>query len=111
MSVENMIVDQADAGIRLDRWFKRRFPTITHGRLEKLLRTGQVRVDGGRVKASLRLKVGQTVRVPPLGDLAKPPPPRPTRPMTEHEAADLRKRVLYRDDHVLLIDKPTGLAV
>ena len=57
---------QADeADVRLDRWFKRHYPAIGHGQLEKLLRTGQIRVDGKRVKANARLAPGQKIRVPP----------------------------------------------
>ena len=64
--VRTITVAPAEAELRLDRWFKRRFPTLAHGRLEKLLRTGQVRVDGHRVKAGHRLAAGETVRVPPF---------------------------------------------
>ena len=70
-----------ESEIRLDRWFKRHFPQVNHGWLEKLLRTGQVRVDGKRVKANARLETGQTVRIPPLGDQEAEPvyvgPPKP----------------------------------
>ena len=59
-------VKPEEDGLRLDRWFARHFPQLTHGRLEKLLRTGQVRIDGTRVKANHRVADGQTVRVPPL---------------------------------------------
>ncbi|MEE8123715.1 MAG: S4 domain-containing protein, partial [Alphaproteobacteria bacterium] len=52
-------VANGDAGVRLDRWFRRHFPNLSHGRLEKLLRTGQVRVDGKRARAGLRLVPGQ----------------------------------------------------
>src|ERR1700704_4733754 len=52
-------------GIRVDRWFKRHYPALNHGRLEKLLRTGQVRLDGKRVKSADRVLSGQTVRLPP----------------------------------------------
>ena len=69
-----------DDGIRIDRWFKRHYPALTHGRLEKLLRTGQVRLDGKRVKASDRVEKGQTVRLPPQVTSAEteraPVPPR-----------------------------------
>ena len=100
--------DEAD--IRLDRWFKRHYPNLGHGRLEKLLRKGQVRVDGGRVKAGERLRPGQRIRIPPLGDgAAKGRPPRPAVSAADAEA--LRARVLYRDDHIIAIDKPAGLAV
>ena len=64
--VQNREVTAEDDDIRVDRWFRRHFPDLKHGRLEKLLRTGQIRVDGGRVKASTRLEAGQILRIPPL---------------------------------------------
>ena len=67
--VSIVVVEPHEADQRLDRWFRHRFPDLGHGRLEKLLRTGQVRVDGRRAKAGLRLAAGQSVRIPPL-DLA-----------------------------------------
>ncbi|MEW6122591.1 MAG: RluA family pseudouridine synthase [Pseudomonadota bacterium] len=68
MAVELKTVGEDEAGMRLDRWFKAHFPDLSFGHLQKLVRTGQVRVDGGRVKTSTRLEPGQAVRVPPLGD-------------------------------------------
>jgi 23S rRNA pseudouridine955/2504/2580 synthase len=110
--VQQIEIGEADASQRLDRWFKRRFPYLTHGRLEKLLRTGQVRVDGKRAKAAHRLEAGQTVRVPPLGADTDRPAPKPDRaPADAHLASALRRAVLYKDDDVLVIDKPAGLAV
>ena len=53
--------------MRLDRWFKSHYPELSFGHLQKLLRSGQIRVDGGRVKTNARLEAGQAVRVPPLG--------------------------------------------
>ena len=73
-------IDREEDGIRVDRWFKRHYPALTHGRLEKLLRTGQVRLDGKRVKAADRVVVGQTVRLPPQvvhGDLEEKPRAKP----------------------------------
>ena len=67
--VRTFTVAPDDDGIRLDRWFKSHYADLPHSRLEKLLRTGQVRVDGGRAKASTRLAAGQSVRVPPLNVL------------------------------------------
>ena len=64
--VRSVTVAADEAEIRLDRWFRRHFPGLGHGRLEKLLRTGQVRVDGKRAKSGTRLASGQVVRVPPL---------------------------------------------
>jgi len=107
--VETIAVAAAEADLRLDRWFKRRYPQVTQGHLQKLLRTGQVRVDGKRAKANQRLATGQSVRVPPLpGD---PPPPPEPKSIDAREAKTLRERVLHRDDNVMAIDKPAGLAV
>jgi len=58
-------VHEEEAGVRLDRWFKRHYPALGHGPLEKLLRTGQVRVNGKRASAGDRLEPGQTIRIPP----------------------------------------------
>jgi 23S rRNA pseudouridine955/2504/2580 synthase len=111
-------VAKADAGLRLDRWFRARFPAVGFGELQKLLRTGQVRVDGKRAKAGVRLAEGQKVRVPPRvqsGEGAAPVPERASRPapppVRAADADDLRGRVLYRDDDMIVIDKPAGLAV
>ena len=62
-------VGREEVGLRLDRWFKRHFPGLSHGHLEKLLRTGQVRIDGRRVRAGARLDAAETIRIPPLGGM------------------------------------------
>ncbi len=103
-------VQTNEADLRLDRWFKRHFPDLGHARLEKLLRTGQVRVDGGRVQSSTRLRSGQKVRVPPLRD-APPPVPTFRTPVAARDVRLLQHAVLYKDDDVLAINKPPGLAV
>ncbi|MGA9433124.1 MAG: RluA family pseudouridine synthase [Roseobacter sp.] len=106
--VQTVTVAVDDGDQRLDRWFKRQFPQISQGRLEKMCRKGEIRVDGGRVKASTRLEVGQQVRVPPLPDSAAPPPT----PKTKVSAADaklIQSCVIYRDDHVIALNKPAGL--
>jgi len=109
--VQTRTVAGDDAGMRIDRWFKRHYPTLGHGRLEKLLRTGQVRINGKRAQASDRIEANDAIRVPPLPNLDTPPPP-PQRPaVDEKEAQRLRKLVLYRDADMLAIDKPAGLAV
>ena len=64
--VSQKTVDADETGMRLDRWFKLHFPGVGFGQLQKLLRSGQVRVDGGRVKTASRLEAGQVVRIPPL---------------------------------------------
>ncbi len=101
-----------DDDIRLDRWFKRHYPALGHGRLEKMIRKGQVRIDGARAKASTRLAAGQQIRVPPIGEVGGKPKKKPARiKLGRDETADLQARVIYRDDDVLAINKPAGLAV
>ncbi len=95
--------------MRLDRWFKTHYASLPHSRLEKLLRTGQVRVDGGRAKASTRLAAGQAVRVPPLPDVA--PPPGPKHALSKADRDFLASITLYEDDDLLVVNKPPGIAV
>jgi 23S rRNA pseudouridine955/2504/2580 synthase len=112
--VQQIEIKQQDADQRLDRWFRRHVPALGHGRLEKLLRTGQVRLDGKRAKAGDRVEAGQVVRVPPLGENADRSEQRETRrprATDDRWAMTLQKSVLYKDEHVLVIDKPAGLAV
>jgi len=101
-----------DDGIRLDRWFKRHYPTLTHGHLEKLLRTGQVRLDGKRAKSSDRLQHGQVLRLPPQLGNAKADYVPPPRQRVEQRGEDelIQKLVLYQDDFVIVLNKPSGLA-
>ncbi|MDB5315216.1 MAG: pseudouridine synthase, partial [Rhodospirillales bacterium] len=73
MTVISRPVDPNEADTRLDRWFRRHYPQLTQGALQKMLRTGQIRVDGARADTSTRLTAGQLIRVPPLPDA---PPPR-----------------------------------
>ncbi len=110
--VQLVEVDSGETGMRLDRWFRAHYPTLGHGALQKLLRTGQVRVDGGRVKANARLEAGQRVRVPPMrapGNSRKPVAARTS--LSEQDATFIQELVIYRDRHVLAINKPAGLAV
>ncbi len=108
--VRRVAVTDDESDLRLDRWFRRHYPDIAHNRLEKLLRTGQIRLDGGRAKSSTRVSAGQEIRVPPLEDTDSPRAKRPT-PADPNDIADLKKLILHRDDHVIALNKPPGLAV
>jgi 23S rRNA pseudouridine955/2504/2580 synthase len=130
-SVETRKIAADEAGMRLDRWFKAHYPDVSFAHLQKLLRSGQVRVDGGRVKASTRLESGQAVRVPPLardravgrgpgapngrpqgrvGQSAEPAARR-GKAARLSDADFLRSILLHEDDQVFVFNKPPGLAV
>ncbi len=102
------LVAEADGVLRLDRWFARHYPSLSHAHLERLLRTGQIRLDGRRVRANERIEPGQKLRIPPLADAPAVPAPHP---VSRKEEERLEALVLYRDDHLIVLDKPAGLAV
>ncbi|MFM2389118.1 MAG: hypothetical protein RLZZ437_673 [Pseudomonadota bacterium] len=105
--VQTLTISADDGEQRLDKWFKRRFPQLTQGAVEKMCRTGQVRVDGARAKASDRVIPGQTVRIPPLPDS-----PAPQRTQSRISAADekmIQNAVLWKDEHIIILNKPPGL--
>jgi len=101
-------VARDEDGMRLDRWFGTHFPQLSFGALQKLIRTGQVRVDSGRVKTSTRLAAGQEVRIPPVEAGAS----KPAQPHVANaaDAAFLRDLILYEDDELYVFNKPHGLA-
>ena len=117
MSFEAKTVESDDDGIRVDRWFKRHYPSVGHGQVEKLLRTGQVRVDGKRVKAGDRISAGQVIRLPPQiqtihTQRAQAEASVDRSPST---GGDKRRKfaeslVIHKDSSVLVLNKPSGLA-
>src|SRR5690348_9341824 len=109
--VSTIMVRPEDGAGRLDRWFRRHYPGLSHGRLEKLLRTGQVRVDGRRARAGDAVAPGQAIRVPPLPDAAPSPPPADRPTAKPRDIALLRDAVIYRDECAIVLNKPAGLAV
>jgi 23S rRNA pseudouridine955/2504/2580 synthase len=108
-SVQTLTVTEDEGEQRLDRWMKRRFPHVTQGGVEKLCRTGQIRVDSGRAKASDRVAPGMTIRVPPLPDEHSPPPERPDG-ISAADVKMIQACVLWKDEHMIVINKPAGLA-
>lgn len=115
MPVEHRQVNAVEAGMRLDRWFAQHFPELKFGQLQKLLRTGQIRVDGGRVRAGTRLEPGQTVRIPPFPSLPRSAVAASSISQQGKRSAEdialLEKMVIYRDEALLALNKPSGLAV
>jgi 23S rRNA pseudouridine955/2504/2580 synthase len=110
--VTTVTVRAEDGSGRLDRWFRRHYPNLGHARLEKLLRTGQIRVDGKRARAGDPIAPGQSIRVPPLPEAPPSAADTPRQPRARpQDVALLRDAVLYRDDWALVVNKPAGLAV
>lgn len=108
--VQKLIVGEDEGDQRVDRWLRRKFPHLGQGRIEKMCRKGDLRVDGARVKSNSRLETGQEVRVPPL-----PEPGQitagPVTNITARDAKMIQSCVMYRDEQVIVLNKPAGLAV
>ncbi len=108
--VQKIRIGEDDGDQRFDRWLRAQFPHLSHGRIEKLCRKGEFRVDGKRVKPATRLEVGQLVRVPPLPDEAETQAQSRAQ-VSDADAKMIRACVIYRDDHVIALNKPPGLPV
>ncbi len=111
-------VDADEAGMRLDRWFKLHYSGLAFGQLQKLLRSGQIRINSGRVKSDTRIATGQLIRIPPmLNRLGKQNSGKFGKHLTSntirdrHDVDVLQAMLLHEDDKVLVFDKPAGLAV
>ena len=110
--IEHRQVEADETGMRLDRWFKVHYPGLGFGALQKLLRSGQIRVDGGRVKSDTRVQPGQVVRIPPMEVDAKKTGPIAGRDLRNSSDHDLLSRMLLHEDaKVIVLNKPAGIAV
>ena len=111
--VKRHVVSEEEAGMRLDRWFRLHFPQVTFAYLNKLTRTGQVRVDGARVKTNNRLAAGQDIRVPPLAFDSRPAdvPKGDVPPLSPQERRLFDSMLLHEDRDIFVLNKPSGLAV
>ena len=113
MSSVNLItVEPGYAGVRLDTWFRSYYPNLRHNKFQKLLRTGQIRVNGSRVKPGARLKIGQIIRVPPLTTFEASKSFKDNGvAISEKHIKTIKDRIIHRDDEFIVINKPSGLAV
>ncbi len=110
--IEHIEVSDDEAGMRLDRWFKVHYPGLGFGALQKLLRSGQVRIDGGRAKTDARVQPGQKIRIPPMNVDAKGSRPVSGKDLKHSGDGELlRRMLLHEDDKVFVLNKPAGLAV
>ncbi len=95
--------------MRLDRFFEARFPGLSFSHIQRIIRKGEVRVDGRRAEPKDRLVQGQSLRIPPLQLAA--PAPREDAPEGVKTRAEIKAMTLYEDDDVMVLNKPMGLAV
>ena len=107
--VEIKKVKAEDDGMRLNRWFMKYYPNLTLGRLQKLLRTKQIKVDGKRAETSLKLEAGSEVRVPPMDE--QPETGANRSEISRRDAEFILSLVIYKDDNIIVLNKPSGLAV
>ena len=108
-AVQTVIVSADENNMRVDRFFEARFPGLSFSHIQRIIRKGQVRVNGRRTEPKARLESGQSVRIPPLS--LAPPPVRDDAPQAQKDRAFLREITLYEDDDVMVLNKPMGLAV
>ena len=109
MAVEIVKVKEIDDGMRLNRWFMKYYPKLSLGHLQKLLRTKQIKVDGKKAETSLKLAAGAEVRIPPL-HLDEAEAPKQNR-ISKKDADFVLSMVIYKDNNILVLNKPSGIAV
>ena len=105
--VKLVIVEEKDSDARLDRWFKRYYPALSHGMLEKMLREKNIRVNGGKAKADLRLQAGDEIRVPPMPEQKE----KQQKALSKADVDFIQSLVIYKDKDIIVLNKPAGLAV
>jgi 23S rRNA pseudouridine955/2504/2580 synthase len=108
-AVQTVVVVPDESGMRVDRFFEARFPGLSFSHIQRIIRKGEVRVNGKRTQPKTRLEAGQTVRIPPLKVDA--PAPRDDAPQAQKDRAFIKSITLYEDADVLVLNKPMGLAV
>ena len=108
-AVQTVTVSPDENNMRVDRFFEARFPGLSFSHIQRIIRKGEVRVNGRRTEPKARLEAGQSIRIPPLS--LAPPPPRDDAPQAQKDRAFLRDITLYEDDDVMVLNKPMGLAV
>jgi 23S rRNA pseudouridine955/2504/2580 synthase len=107
--VQTVTVSGDEDGMRLDRFFEARFPGLSFSHIQRIIRKGEVRVNGKRAQPKDRLRSGAAIRVPPLR--VEAPKPRDDAPQSAKDRAFLKSITLHEDDDVLVLNKPMGLAV
>jgi 23S rRNA pseudouridine955/2504/2580 synthase len=107
--VQTVSVTADESGMRVDRFFEARFPGLSFSHIQRIIRKGEVRVNGKRTQPKARLEAGQAVRIPPLK--VEAPAPRDDAPAAQKDRAFLKSIILFEDADVMVLNKPMGLAV
>ena len=107
--VQTVAVTADESGMRVDRFFEARFPGLSFSHIQRIIRKGEVRVNGKRTQPKARLETGQAVRIPPLK--VEAPAPRDDAPAAQKDRAFLKSIILFEDADVMVLNKPMGLAV
>src|SRR5262249_22436894 len=107
--VQTVSVTPDESGMRVDRFFEARFPGLSFSDSQRIIRKGEVRVNGKRTQPKARLEAGQVVRIPPLK--VEAPAPRDDAPAAQKDRAFLKSIILFEDADVMVLNKPMGLAV
>jgi 23S rRNA pseudouridine955/2504/2580 synthase len=108
--VQTVAVTPDEAGMRVDRFLEARYPGLSFSHIQRIIRKGELRVNGRRAQPKQRLEAGQAVRIPPLR-LDAPGPRSPAQEADARTRAFLKSITLYEDADVLVLNKPMGLAV
>jgi 23S rRNA pseudouridine955/2504/2580 synthase len=108
-NVQTVIVSADENGMRVDRFFENRFPGLSFSHIQRIIRKGEVRVNGKRAQPKGRLEAGQSIRIPPLRLDA--PRPGADSPAEHKDRAFIKSITLFEDDDVMVLNKPMGLAV
>lgn len=106
--VARIKVKPEDDGIRLNRWFLKYYPNLPLARLQKLLRTKQIKVDGKKAESALKLASGQELRIPPMDDK---PAEKSNQAVSRKDEELIKSLVIYKDENIIVLNKPSGLAV
>lgn len=108
MTVKMVTVHEKDDGVRVDRWFSRYYPDLKNGQLQRLLRGKNIKVNGAKATADQRLKTGDILRIPPLEVSEKSNLPRK---LSKGDVEFMQSLVIYKDGDVIVLNKPSGIAV
>lgn len=108
MGVSLVRVKDQDDGMRLNRWFLKYYPNLPLSRLQKLLRTKQIKVEGKKAETSLKLEAGQEIRIPPLEDK---PQEKEKDFVSDKNRELIQSLVIYKDENIIALNKPSGMAV